>query len=364
MSYASGTTHYNLPQTIGSDKRDWTDTNQAFSDVDAALYAAAQGAESAASAISSIQSDITAIQGKQSTDEGNITTLQGKVSTLEGTVSGQGTEINDVRRDLQDNIESKHESSATSTHAYAIGDTFYYNDVLYKATAAIAIGDTIVPNTNCTGITVMSEIQSGAVAPSAANVSYDNTTSGLTADDVQEAIDELSGNASIRYDQSTHYIQVKDNGTWYNYKYYNPSAPSVALIPTMTSNSTPSGTASASTEATGFDAYKAFDNDNTTHWAANTNANEYLQYEFDDSATALSIEILPSSERVKNFKIQGSDNGTTWVDLLTAQCASASTAQQFNLTSTGSFKYYRLNVIDNYSENVISIETFQLYGHV
>lgn len=202
MSYASGTTHYNLPQTIGSDKRDWTDTNQAFSDVDAALYAAAQGAESAASAISSIQSDITTIQGKQSTDEGNITTLQGKVSTLESTVSGQGTEINDVRRDLQDNIESKHESSATSTHAYAIGDTFYYNDVLYKATAAIAIGDTIVPNTNCTGITVMSEIQSGAAAPSAADVSYDNTTSGLTADDVQEAVDELASavdDIDIRY---------------------------------------------------------------------------------------------------------------------------------------------------------------------
>lgn len=202
MSYASGTTHYNLPQTIGSDKRDWTDTNQAFADVDAALYAAAQGAESAASAISSIQSDITTIQGKQSTDEGNITTLQGKVSTLESTVSGQGTEINDVRRDLQDNIESKHEASATSTHAYAIDDTFYYNDVLYKATAVINIGDTIVPNTNCTGITVMSEIQSGAAAPSAADVSYDNTTSGLTADDVQEAVDELAGavdDIDIRY---------------------------------------------------------------------------------------------------------------------------------------------------------------------
>ena len=202
MSYASGTTHYNLPQTIGSDKRDWTDTNQAFADVDAALYAAAEGATSAASAISSIQSDITTIQGKQSTDEGNITTLQGKVATLESTVSGQTTEINDVRRDLQDNIESKHESTATSTHAYEIGDTFYYNDVLYKATAQIGIGDTIVPNTNCTGITVMSEIQSGAATPSAADVSYDNTTSGLTADDVQEAVDELASavdDIDIRY---------------------------------------------------------------------------------------------------------------------------------------------------------------------
>lgn len=158
MSYATGTTHYNLPQTVGSDKRDWTDTNQAFSDLDTAVYGAAQGAEAATSAIQTINSELDVIAGKQATDEENITTLNGKVSTLEGTTSTLGAEVLDVRQDLQDNIESKHEASATSTHAYAIGDTFYYNDILYKATAAIAIGDTIVPTVNCMGITVMSQV--------------------------------------------------------------------------------------------------------------------------------------------------------------------------------------------------------------
>lgn len=158
MSYATGTTHYNLPQTVGSDKRDWTDTNQAFSDLDTAVYGAAQGAEAATSAIQTINSEIDVITGKQATDEENITTLNGKVSTLESTTSTLGAQVLDVRQDLQDNIESKHEASATSTHAYAIGDTFYYNDILYKATAAIAIGDTIVPTVNCMGITVMSQV--------------------------------------------------------------------------------------------------------------------------------------------------------------------------------------------------------------
>lgn len=158
MSYATGTTHYNLPQTVGSDKRDWTDTNQAFSDLDTAVYGAAQGAEAATSAIQTINSELDVIAGKQATDEENITTLNGKVSTLESTTSTLGAEVLDVRQDLQDNIESKHEASATSTHAYAIGDTFYYNDILYKATAAIAIGDTIVPTVNCMGITVMSQV--------------------------------------------------------------------------------------------------------------------------------------------------------------------------------------------------------------
>lgn len=158
MSYASGTTHYNLPQTVGSDKRDWTDTNQAFSDIDAAIYGAAQGASAATSAIETINGEIETITGKQATDEGNISTLSGKVSTLESTIGTQGAAIADVRQDLQDNIESNHEASAASTHLYNIGDTFYYNDVLYKATAQIAIGGTIVPSTNCTAVTVMSEI--------------------------------------------------------------------------------------------------------------------------------------------------------------------------------------------------------------
>lgn len=158
MSYATGTTHYNLPQTVGSDKRDWTDTNQAFSDIDAAIYGAAQGASAATSAIETINGQIETITAAQAVDEGNISTLSGKVSTLESTVGTQAAAIADVRQDLQDNIESNHEASATSTHAYEIGDTFYYNDVLYKATAQIAIGGTIVPSTNCTAVTVMSEI--------------------------------------------------------------------------------------------------------------------------------------------------------------------------------------------------------------
>ena len=198
MSYTTGTTHYNLPQTVGSDKRDWTDTNETFSDVDAALWEAHQGATQAALDIASINSEIQTITGKQADDEADIVTLSGKVSTLETTVANHTTEIGDVRRDLQDNIESLREDTATSTHAYEIGDYFYYNDVLFKATAQIAIGATIVPNTNCTGVTVMDELKnsggSGSVA--AEDVSYDNTSSRLTANDVQAAIDELNTNIS------------------------------------------------------------------------------------------------------------------------------------------------------------------------
>ena len=41
------------------------------------------------------------------------------------------------------------ESTSTASQAYAIGEQFYYNGVLYKATAAITSGGTITPGTNC-----------------------------------------------------------------------------------------------------------------------------------------------------------------------------------------------------------------------
>lgn len=160
MSYANGTEHYNLPQTVGTDKRDWFDTNSAFAAIDAALYAAATGQAADAEAISTINGQITTIQG-------NITSLQGtvgnhttQIGALQTSVSGLTNTVADVRQDAEDMISAYNEGAAeTSTHAYVIGDYFIYNDVLYKATASIAIGDTIVPNTNCQATNVTTEIK-------------------------------------------------------------------------------------------------------------------------------------------------------------------------------------------------------------
>lgn len=159
MSYANGTQFYNLPQTVGTDKRDWFDTNQAFAAVDAALHAAASGQAADAEAIATIN-------GKLLDDESAITSLQGSVSThasqittLANSVNQLNTEVADVRADAEDMICAYNEgAAAASTRAYEVGDYFIYNDVLYKATLAIDIGDTIVPNTNCEASNVTSEI--------------------------------------------------------------------------------------------------------------------------------------------------------------------------------------------------------------
>ena len=158
MSYVTGTTHYNLPQTVGTDKRDWADTNQAFADIDAAIYGAVEDVATAGT-------DISGIKDRLDTAEGNITQLQTDVggldtrlTTAEGSITTQAGQISDVRADVEDMICAYNEPTATSTHAYSVGDYFIYNDVLYRATQSIAISDTIVPDTNCTTTNISVEM--------------------------------------------------------------------------------------------------------------------------------------------------------------------------------------------------------------
>lgn len=160
MSYANGTQFYNLPQTVGTDKRDWFDTNGAFAAVDAALHAAATGQAADAEAIATINTSLASAESDIAALQTASTSQASDISALQATVATQGTAITDVRQDAEDMISAFNEGAASvSTHAYAIGDYFIYNDVLYKATAAIAIGDTIVPNTNCSATNVTSEIK-------------------------------------------------------------------------------------------------------------------------------------------------------------------------------------------------------------
>lgn len=158
MSYANGTTHYNLPQTVGTDKRDWADPNQAFADIDAAIYGAVQDVATAGIDIDALETRMDTAEGNIATNAGDISALDTRLTTAEGTITQHTGQIADVRQDAEDMICAYNEATATSTHAYAVGNYFIYNDVLYRAIQAIAIGDTIVPDTNCTTTNVTTEI--------------------------------------------------------------------------------------------------------------------------------------------------------------------------------------------------------------
>lgn len=158
MSSAATTQFYGLTQYTVNDKPDFADNNQAFRNVDADLHQVVQDSQGFASDIE----DLTERVGNLDTDLTNLSNdLDGekaKITALQNKELSQDTEISRVERNAQDMITAYNEASATSTHAYAVGDYFIYNNVLYQATAAIAVGATIVPDTNCTTTNVTSEL--------------------------------------------------------------------------------------------------------------------------------------------------------------------------------------------------------------
>lgn len=231
MSYANGTTHYNLPQTVGTDKRDWFDTNQAFADIDEALYGAVEQATSIASAVTALttrvgtaEENIADLQTSRTTDEANIAALQ----TL---TSQHTTQIADVKADALDMICAVDEGTAqVASVAVTSGHYFRYNDVLYIATADIAVGDTIVPNTNCRATNVATELESGtSITVDADDVSFNDTTSSLGANNVQDAIDALKALLAVGYLVSTSSVKLSKQLSINTLELYN-AASSAGII--------------------------------------------------------------------------------------------------------------------------------------
>lgn len=151
----------------------------------------------------------------------------------------------------------------------------------------------------------------------------------------------------------------------------------VALIPVMTSNTTPSGVASASGEAYGdYKAYLAFNGTNSAVedcWAVVATTNQWLQYKFPTAKTVTKIVMTnrncdnPSLiGSPKSFKLQGSNDGTTWTDIqsFTNTNNDSNATTEYNVTNTKSYLYYRLyvnNIIGSYT--LTTIGKLQYYGH-
>ena len=90
----------------------------------------------------------------------DITVLNGNSDVIDSVMYGSVAGICD-----------SFEASTTATSPHAIGDCFWLNNTLYKATAAITINDTITPGTNCDPTTVLDEI-AASVLPNAVGVGF------------------------------------------------------------------------------------------------------------------------------------------------------------------------------------------------
>ena len=151
MSATNATANYELPVFLATDKPAWlTDWNGAMNAIDTAIHTAQATADGAQTTASTATTDIATINSSLSTITANITSLT-------TTVNGNTGSINTINSLIGNGLPTTDDKTIIG----AINEIY----------AMITGGGS-------------SEIQ-------ASNVSYDNTTSGLTADDVQEALDEI-----------------------------------------------------------------------------------------------------------------------------------------------------------------------------
>lgn len=159
MASTNFTTHYSIPLPLGTDLTTPMDYNEAAEDIDTALFGAVTDAGNASEAASEAVNTANTASAAVDAIGADLAIEKAKIVQLQTRMTAAENDIDDVYTDVTDMITAYKEPSATSTHAYAIGDYFIYNETLYKATAAITVGATIVPNTNCETTNVSSELK-------------------------------------------------------------------------------------------------------------------------------------------------------------------------------------------------------------
>lgn len=138
-------------------------------------------------------------------------------------------------------------------------------------------------------------------------------------------------------------------------------------VPKMTSNTTPSGVASASSIFdSNFPAWKAFDGDETTRWAvtAGSSLNSYIQYKFTEPVKINWVTMISglynNQPRIIAYKISGSNDGVTFTDLKNFTTNADGQDIGKVLDNSTAYMYYR-QTVTNYRENV-NEPILQFYG--
>ncbi len=159
---------------------------------------------------------------------------------------------------------------------------------------------------------------------------------------------QLGGNGDSYIDGLTYYIGPTGN---LSAKWNKASA-----VPPLTSNTGPNGTAFAGATRTGWAPYMAFDGkvnynlyEGWTLDSSNT-ANWTVGYQFTTAKTINRYGIYrtarPDKRDPYSWNLQGSNNGTNWttIDTRTAITYSDNSWGWWDVTSPGSYTYYRLQI--------------------
>ena len=137
-----------------------------------------------------------------------------------------------------------------------------------------------------------------------------------------------------------------------------------ALVPVMTSDTTPSGVCSCSHE--GAQPWYAFDGDDTTRMTLRPSSisYEWVGYEFETPQSVRKIKDLvygSINTRVSSAKLQYSSDGNTWNDIQTFSDYKNSSSHEYAISTSQTAKYWRIYLSFN-AADFVGYYTIQFYG--
>ena len=139
-----------------------------------------------------------------------------------------------------------------------------------------------------------------------------------------------------------------------------------ASVPKMTSDTTPSGVASAKTIYAPYAAWLAFDGNDVTYWnSAGASAGEWIQYQFpsDVFVHSMTVTNVGSKYAPKDCVLQKSVDGVTFSDAK-AMTLPEDGAVGMDVASAGFCKYWRLSISSDYGAGMAALRGLNFAGFV
>lgn len=219
MAYTNETTHFGFPLPLGTDLTVPMDYNESLEAADTALF---EAQTNASGAVGTAGNALT-IANEAKTEAASATaTANSATATANAASAAANQAVADVAEAKDDALDMtcavveetataqyKHEPTAGGLNYY-----FRYNDILYKTTATINVGDTIVPNTNCEATntaTELSQINSDLKGENFVSVTCDGVkTIRQVLDTLYGLIDmdKVSVNSHLEYDGFVYNIDI------------------------------------------------------------------------------------------------------------------------------------------------------------
>ena len=116
------------------------------------------------------------------------------------------------------------------------------------------------------------------------------------------------------------------------------------------------------TASTGSNPGYAIDQTGVTIWYSTSTPAQWVKYDFTTGTLVTSTLFKPiDGYRIKDFKIQGSNNDADWTDLLSTQHPDSLTEISYNLSSTGSYRYYRFYISTKWGTGNVATTKWGLF---